>query len=132
MCQERCVITNIITDTRLKISGQITGWKVLCITGGRLKSVYFNHTWEPGINKANKAKYLTMEQAGQANIHVFLRKKDAMQYIMDNDKSIRLIPVTCKKEHFMGAGKNFYGCRTAMFTQVELSQEEYDKAMKGA
>lgn len=119
--------------------GQITAWKVVQVINDEPISLLFSfYEWKPGTNNAKNTRKLKVE-VDQPYIHVFVDKKDAEEerefsydqggWIRGTD-NLQIMEVTCRKEHFIEAGYDLGNGKTAMFKQVELSREEYDKATR--
>jgi hypothetical protein len=141
-------------------SGSVVAYKGLWVaTDGEvgvldsLHSSLYGHTWAPGDNVSSRESVVPGQDSMDAygsdvpfqhivtttckrqgdilvsinrGMHVFLNREDAEEWC-DRPQEV-VVEVTCRAEHFVACDK--YRTK-AVFTEVHLSEEEYDEAIKG-
>lgn len=104
--------------------GFIWAWKCLDGISGTLRSFFFSeYEWKPGLNKSDRAttQLSAIENdflSVQRGIHVYRSFAEAL-----NHYGV-IARVKCRAADFVAAS-----AFEAVFTQVELLQEDYDKAL---
>lgn len=112
-----------------------------------VRSLYYNtHSWAVGANVSNRLeKQLTADEACNMivdnGIHVYLDKNKAeinLKILSRNNVlvidacSLSILEVQCKKQDFVTAGITSSDGQSAVFNQVEVTQEALDKCIKEA
>lgn len=105
-----------------------------------LHSALYGHKWAPGDNVSTRESVVPgqdrmdffadepegMIKSINRGMHVFLNIGDAMKWSKNHPQQM-VVKVTCRAEHFVACNED----RTkAVFTQIHLSKEEYNKALK--
>lgn len=124
----------------LQERGFIMAWKFLCKHDNVLRSMHFFYKWSPGINESGRKDVeLTEEEKEHGEIcegiHVYLGERTSPSRAEELPPfSWRWVKVKCYAEDFVAA--EHYSPSSgltgeAVFTKVELAQDEYDAAIAG-
>jgi len=136
MCQYNDIQISAELNRTLQKEGFIYAYKVVCkhllITPRHpcvLGSMYYSHRWKIGTNisESYSPTYKEVPQLPKSTAHGFHVYLDKPYWYIP--PANRVIKVKCKKEDFVSAGI-FNSTKTAVFNAVELSKEEYDKAIR--
>lgn len=108
-------------------------YKALKWSGAAFQSNVQAFVWSPGVNKSDRTSTEVSAQNGDDIIsgeiyhgfHVCLNKADAE----DSDGEL-VVEFDAFPEHLVAGGSNNGICPGAVFTELTLSQEEYNRAVK--
>jgi len=139
--------TKKVVDNLSK-KGYIIGWKVIkieieyelyesdgsrIIAGYKMRTPYMcsiieitkDGAFVSDRKQAKLFKYETEKNTVDKGIHIFLRKSNAAKIRGSYEY---LVPVICKKEDFVAAGK-FCGMDSAVFTKIFIDDKDIKKAV---
>ena len=108
-------------------------YKVYEVVIDRLWSVYMHAPiYSAGVVLSDRSSTeITSEEQSSLEvnngIHVYLEEKDCHGGLM---QFYRVVPVQCKLEDLVAIGE-FDGTKSAVFTKVEITKEEWNKAVNG-
>lgn len=104
---------------------EIKVWKALILISDKnLISAIWSFYWKPGENIAEDELEKNEWEVNGGCFHVFLDHEDAKLYC--ETRNYNLVEFTAKKEDFV-AGGYWNRHKSACFTKLHLSQEEYNK-----
>lgn len=125
-----CLVTNYeLTAEMKKESKTLTCWKVVEKYDDHMCSIFYNHSWHVGVNRANYGIYDVIPPVVGRGIHVFLNKYEAYGQCRCGTSRV-VIAVECNTDDLIAAGQ--HDCSNeqhAAFYKVTLTQEEYDRVM---
>jgi hypothetical protein len=129
-----CLIRDEKTTARIRGSQwPLKGYNVLRWDDGRkrFRSPYiYEFDWNPGCNKSGRTStdYDASDSLDgiqvNAGIHVYLAREDADRF---RDFCCAVAEVFCQREHFVAAGHENPEALGAVFTEVVLPPEEYER-----
>lgn len=120
-------------------SGEVTVWKgVRLLPNGKPVTPYRDVKIEPGILKSFRHYPESNPNEVQFGIHCFTDKSEAQRWVdMCNELSsivaYDLVQCTAKVEDLIAVGDSrleFKPFKSAVFTKIEISKEEYNKLVK--
>lgn len=86
--------------------------------------------WQAGINKSDRGTELELGTEISRGIHVFLVREQAERSLYCDQV---VVEVVCQEDHFVAAGSdNGTDVRSAVFTEVFITDEEYARALEAA
>ena len=130
-----CLYSNDVATLALRLgSWPLKVYKALRWNfNGNFKSATQSFIWRPGVNKSDRPstgpdKYDEEGRRINRGFHVYLNKGDAEQGcgVGYNEVVVELIALS---DHFVAAGTDNGSARAAVFTELSLPQEEYDRAL---
>ncbi len=113
----------------------IKAYKVLRwdFNGHLLSPYHSDFEWRSGVNQSDRPsaeRQSDQEREIARGIHVFLHYEQAKMSVDCEQVVVELI---CQREHLVGAGSdNGSAIRSAVFTEVTLTDEEYARAIEAA
>lgn len=95
-----------------------------------LYSVFFHHLWKIGINKP----YFWQSQSFENKIfggviHVYVNKPDNIIKQYPYPPAYAIVEVECNRKHLVAVGVDGEDCKTEAYSEVTLTQEEYNRVM---
>lgn len=100
-------------------------YKRLTVDNNKLLAPFMYTEYKPGINKSNSRAKLQTKNSAEINrgIHVYPNKEDASRRVRGWEV---IVEMKAKISDLICLGS----CDEAVFRKVELSQKEYDRALK--
>lgn len=117
----------LIRDKSLALN-QTEAWKVVSVEPNHLSSIYFKYAWSPGSHSTEVDPDNTAKRVYRG-FHAYLTRPQAEYMLLIErrytTKTLVILRLVVSHENLLAIGHDFSDMRTAAFSKVEVTEEDY-------